>query len=146
MVRVAPLDIPFERRIQTLTVLIWVFTQVICIGFSIVMFFSPFMLFMLGYFAWIFYDKAPKFGGRPSNWFKNLTWWKHFANFFPCKLHKSCDLDPNQTYVFGYHPHGIIAMGGFINFATNVSLRELCGALVVVVPLFFNKQQTFLVL
>jgi hypothetical protein len=31
-------------------------------------------------------------------------------------------LDPDKTYVLGYHPHGVISLGAAICFATNVSL------------------------
>lgn len=31
------------------------------------------------------------------------------------------DLDPKKNYVMGYHPHGIISMGAFANFATEAT-------------------------
>ena len=43
----------------------------------------------------------------------------HFANYFPIKLHKTAELDPNKNYLFGYHPHGIISIGAYVNFCTN---------------------------
>lgn len=39
-------------------------------------------------------------------------------NYFPCSLVKECALDPTRTYVFGYHPHGVISTGMWINFCT----------------------------
>ena len=33
-------------------------------------------------------------------------------------LVKTAELDPEKTYVFGFHPHGIISMSAFITFAT----------------------------
>jgi len=33
-------------------------------------------------------------------------------------LVKTADIEPNRSYVFGYHPHGVISMGAVINFAT----------------------------
>jgi len=41
-----------------------------------------------------------------------------FLDYFPIHLHKTCDLPPDRPYIFGYHPHGIISLGGFGNFAT----------------------------
>jgi hypothetical protein len=35
------------------------------------------------------------------------------------RLHQVQALDPEKTYVFGYHPHGIISMGAAVCFATN---------------------------
>ncbi|KAK5987689.1 Diacylglycerol O-acyltransferase 2A [Cladobotryum mycophilum] len=45
--------------------------------------------------------------------------WDLFASYFPMRLHKTCDLDPNRKYVFGYHPHGIISHGAWAAFGTN---------------------------
>lgn len=33
--------------------------------------------------------------------FRNLKVWKYFCDYFPIHLHKSTDLDPERTYVFG---------------------------------------------
>lgn len=42
-------------------------------------------------------------------------------DYFPVRLVKTVDLDPSKNYVFGYHPHGIIGMGAWINFATEAN-------------------------
>ncbi|EPB68262.1 diacylglycerol acyltransferase [Ancylostoma ceylanicum] len=42
-----------------------------------------------------------------------------YANYFPVKLHKTEELNPNENYLIGSHPHGIISMAAFVNFATN---------------------------
>ncbi|CAF3673311.1 unnamed protein product [Rotaria sp. Silwood1] len=41
--------------------------------------------------------------------------------YFPIHLHKTCDLPPDRSYIFGYHPHGIISLGAFCNFATEAT-------------------------
>lgn len=41
--------------------------------------------------------------------------------YFPIHLHKTCDLPPDRPYIFGYHPHGIISLGAFCNFATEAT-------------------------
>ena len=33
--------------------------------------------------------------------FRKLPVWKYFCDYFPIHLHKSTDLDPERTYVFG---------------------------------------------
>ena len=33
-------------------------------------------------------------------------------------LKKTAELDPSKSYVFGFHPHGIISMSAFVAFAT----------------------------
>lgn len=37
----------------------------------------------------------------------------------PIELEKTVDLPPDRNYIMGYHPHGIISVGAFVNFATN---------------------------
>ena len=37
----------------------------------------------------------------------------------------STQFDPTKVYMIGYHPHGIISVGCFINFACEANL---CGA------------------
>ncbi|KAK6032124.1 diacylglycerol acyltransferase, partial [Ostertagia ostertagi] len=45
---------------------------------------------------------------------------KWFADYFPVTLHKTVDLSPNHVELpCGCHPHGIIAMAVYANFATN---------------------------
>lgn len=52
-------------------------------------------------------------------WFRRLTMYKYLAKYFPVTLEKTADLDPSKNYIFGYHPHGILATGAFINFSTD---------------------------
>lgn len=44
-----------------------------------------------------------------------------YLDYFPIRLHKTCDLPPDRPYIFGYHPHGIISLGAFCNFATEAT-------------------------
>lgn len=36
-------------------------------------------------------------------------------------MHKTADLSTDNNYILAYHPHGIISMGSWVNFATNGS-------------------------
>ena len=45
--------------------------------------------------------------------------YRYFADYFPIKLVKTVDLDPDKTYLFGSHPHGILCFGAFMAFATD---------------------------
>ncbi|RWR98870.1 2-acylglycerol O-acyltransferase 2-like protein, partial [Dinothrombium tinctorium] len=45
--------------------------------------------------------------------------YRYHAEYFPVKLHKTADLDPNKNYIIGCHPHGIIGQSIFPNFGTN---------------------------
>eukprot|EP00744_Colponema_vietnamica_P001466 GILI01002429.1.p1 GENE.GILI01002429.1~~GILI01002429.1.p1 ORF type:complete len:335 (-),score=75.92 GILI01002429.1:72-1076(-) len=119
----APLNIPFSRRLQTLSVFCWLTMQLSCIVMTIFLLFNPFTSpFLLGYLLWaIFIDKAPQTGSRRYEWFRKFKWWQLFRDYFPTSLHKTADLDPSKNYIFGYHPHGIISLGAFSNFATDAT-------------------------
>ncbi|RUP49379.1 diacylglycerol acyltransferase-domain-containing protein [Jimgerdemannia flammicorona] len=49
----------------------------------------------------------------------------HYPHHLPSSLfhppHQESELDPSKNYIFGYHPHGIISMGAFTNFATEAT-------------------------
>ena len=68
--------------------------------------FTPFAIIPLLYGIWYWYDyNTPFQQGRHSNFIRNLSLWKHVANYFPIKLHKTSDLDPSKNYIFAFHPH-----------------------------------------
>ena len=67
--------------------------------------------------AWYVYDaKTPQNGGRFLPLSRGFKAWEHLRDFFPIKLHKDSELDPNNNYILGYHPHGITVYGAFTNF------------------------------
>ena len=53
-----------------------------------------------------------------SEYLRRSSIWSLFASYFPARLHRSEELPATRKYVFGYHPHGIIAHGAFAAFAT----------------------------
>ena len=53
-------------------------------------------------------------------WCRKSPLWKYFANYFPVKLVKTAELDPNKgNYLLGSHPHGIISVGATASFGTD---------------------------
>jgi len=56
--------------------------------------------------------------GWIRNWFRNHIFWKYFVRYFPIRLVKTEDLDPQRNYLIGSHPHGICSAGAFGAFAT----------------------------
>lgn len=75
---------------------------------------------MLLYFAWAFIiDKdTPYRGGRFFPFLRRLDIWRHYAEYFPLHLIKTHELDPSKNYLFGCHPHGVMAFGTSGNFAS----------------------------
>ncbi|KAI9299250.1 diacylglycerol acyltransferase [Neoconidiobolus thromboides FSU 785] len=116
----APLDVPLTRRRQTFATFIYSSMMPLTQSFFLILCFFP-MLWPLifAYFIFMYFDNAAEKGGRINHWVKNWTIWTWLAEFFPSKLIVEEELDPKETYIFGYHPHGIISTGAFINFATN---------------------------
>ncbi|KAI8097116.1 diacylglycerol acyltransferase type 2A [Halteromyces radiatus] len=115
----APLNVPLERRLQTLATLIYGIEPSVVIGFFIFLWTIPFLWpILIAYVIWIIKDEAPVRGGRRIEWVRRLKFWKYFAEYFPVNIIKESDLDPSKNYIFGYHPHGILAYGAVITFAT----------------------------
>ncbi|CAF1609588.1 unnamed protein product [Didymodactylos carnosus] len=121
----APLNTPWRRRRETLAILVWWVIPWFCLYLTI-HFLRSDRWYLTGgillYIAWmIVFRTHPKEGGHRQQWFRRLACWKWFTDYFPIRLHKTCDLPPDRSYIFGYHPHGILSLGGFGNFATEAT-------------------------
>jgi len=115
----APLNTPLRRRLQTLTVSMHWGILIFSIWVALFLLYLPLTRWpMVAYLTYIAFTKNPRAGGRWTPWVRRLSWWKYFSDFFPTKLIKTHDLDPNKQYLFGVHPHGIISYGPFINIGT----------------------------
>ncbi|XP_039225622.1 2-acylglycerol O-acyltransferase 2-A-like [Crotalus tigris] len=122
----APLHIPWERRLQTASVLQWFFCFFCMAQCSIALFilllFTRFWLMSALYAVWWAFDwDTPSKGGRSSHRVQNSVVWRYAKDYFPISLVKTADLDPSKNYVFGCHPHGILPAGSFINFCTEAT-------------------------
>ncbi|KAG7471064.1 hypothetical protein MATL_G00120510 [Megalops atlanticus] len=127
----APLNIPISRRLQTAAVLQWVFSFLFlaqcCMAIYVIIIMKGYWHVATLYGLWLYLDwDTPQTGGRRLAWVRNWTIWKHFRDYFPIHLIKTCDLDPMRHYLFGFHPHGILVAGAFGNFCTEYTgFREL---------------------
>ncbi|KAJ3045201.1 diacylglycerol O-acyltransferase 1 [Rhizophlyctis rosea] len=118
----APINVPLPRRQQTLSILLWVCLIPTCLSLFLFCLLKPPLTYLaLPYLIWLFIDKAPERGGRESLWVKRWRFWDWMKEFFPVHLVKTVELDKGRNYIFGYHPHGIIALGAWINFATDAT-------------------------
>ncbi|NXD11233.1 MOG2A acyltransferase, partial [Nothocercus nigrocapillus] len=125
-VEFAPLSLPLQRRLQTASVAQWVFSflalGLCCAALFIYLFFTRFWLISVLYTAWWLIDReTPYKGGRRSHIMRNSVVWRHMRDYFPVKLVKTMELDPRKNYLMGFHPHGILAAGAFVNFCTEAS-------------------------
>ncbi|KFZ54873.1 2-acylglycerol O-acyltransferase 2 [Antrostomus carolinensis] len=125
-VEFAPLSVPLQRRLQTAAVVQWVFSFLglaqCCTVAFIALFFTRFWLVSAFYAAWWFIDREkPSKGGRRIHVLRNSIVWRYMRDYFPITLVKTAELDPRQNYVMGFHPHGVLAAGAFLNFCTEAT-------------------------
>ncbi|KAI9224150.1 diacylglycerol acyltransferase [Blastocladiella britannica] len=122
-IKFAPLRIPFERRLQTLGTAMWLILLPGTIISYLVLLLIPWTRFAaLGYMIWVLYhDDAPEAGGRKSEWVRRWKMWEWMRDYFPIEIRKEADLDPSRNYLMGYHPHGIVSIGAWINVGTEAT-------------------------
>jgi len=121
----APLKVPMYRRRQTLALFVSSFFSLWCCAFALLLIRAqgwPFYLF-LAYLVWMFFFQDYHKNGRgfKSNKFRSMGWWRWFRDYFPISLHATTPLKPEGRYVFGYHPHGILSLGAFLNFGSEAT-------------------------
>ena len=122
-IQFAPVKTPLFRRRQTLAVLLYTVAFFIAVGLNFWAWRGwtgiKFYLYLAYLTYKLMYQTFHKDGGLPVPWFRGSVFWKWFVDFFPVTLHKTCDLDKSgeTSYIFGYHPHGIIGMGAWASFA-----------------------------
>lgn len=120
----APLNIPLERRLQTLSVCVLLFTflhmlTVIGVLLFVYLLFTPFYWVSLLYAIYYYYDfDRCERGGFQVKFAREAKIWKYFRAYFPVNLIKTADLDPDKNYIFAVHPHGILSFGSVANFGT----------------------------
>ncbi|KAG7721036.1 hypothetical protein KL949_000768 [Ogataea haglerorum] len=168
----SPLSTPLVKRLETLAVFLHGSSIIILPFIYFYLWCYPFMWpFLLIYtFKFYLFDRTPSNGNALNRYSKAMSNWslyKHFANYYPVRLHRSKVLSPTKTpikieleqfdippflvsitpefvlsllikwkliqkrtatvekemitgprYIFGYHPHGVIAMGVLAGFAT----------------------------
>ncbi|XP_066476990.1 2-acylglycerol O-acyltransferase 2 [Tiliqua scincoides] len=122
----APRSIPFVRRLQTASVLQWVFSFLglaqCCIVIFFALLFTRFWLISVLYAAWWALDwETPSRGGRKIHRVRNGAAWRYMKDYFPVTLVKTAELDPAKNYIFGFHPHGVLVAGAFLNFCTEAT-------------------------
>ncbi|KAL1882703.1 hypothetical protein VTK73DRAFT_1223 [Phialemonium thermophilum] len=120
-IRFAPLNIPLERRLQTLAIFIHCLSIATLV--SLFFFLCAIPLFwplVIPYLVYLLSSNAASDGSLRfrSERLRRSRFWKLFAGYFPARLHKTEDLPATRKYIFGYHPHGIISHGAWTAFAT----------------------------
>ena len=120
-IRWAPLNVPLQRRLQTLVVLAHTLSIVGLLAMFFLLCAVPLLWpILVPYLLYVLLSSAHSSGtlSHRSEWMRRSPIWSLFASYFPARLHRSEMLPPTRKYIFGYHPHGIISHGAFAAFAT----------------------------
>ncbi|KAF9068411.1 diacylglycerol acyltransferase-domain-containing protein [Rhodocollybia butyracea] len=139
----APARIPRKRRMQMLAVAIWsVLIALTTVLFLFLCSMPSLWPFLVAYQIWITWiDQSPEHGGRTSQWFRELAFWRYFADYYPASLKKEADLPPDRPYVFGYHPHEL--QGGFSIVCYRRHLRVFSAAFPGIKPHLLTLASNF---
>lgn len=114
-------------KLQATAVIIFYYSFYVgaLVGTSMIigLFFTSYYPLALLYLTWayVFDSRTSSRGGRRAEFVRRLHLWKYFRDYFPIKLVKTAELNPERNYIFGYHPHGILCAGAFCNFATEAT-------------------------
>uniref|UniRef100_A0A674I032 Acyltransferase n=1 Tax=Terrapene triunguis TaxID=2587831 RepID=A0A674I032_9SAUR len=100
-VEFAPLSIPLERRLQTASVVHWVFS-------------------FLG-LGKIYFNVSLEKSLKDSLQTPNSVCVISPHGLLCLQLVKTAELDPSKNYVVGFHPHGVLVAGAFLNFCTEAT-------------------------
>ncbi|KAI9749362.1 MAG: diacylglycerol O-acyltransferase 1 [Lichina confinis] len=117
----APLRLPFQRRLQTLVVLLHTLSVALLVSSFFFLCAIPITWpLLLPYLVYVLLSRAHVSGKLTyrSHFLRSLPHWSLFAAYYPARLHRSEPLPPTRKYIFGYHPHGIISHGAFAAFVT----------------------------
>eukprot|EP01102_Stenamoeba_stenopodia_P005790 TRINITY_DN16516_c0_g1_i1.p1 TRINITY_DN16516_c0_g1~~TRINITY_DN16516_c0_g1_i1.p1 ORF type:complete len:326 (+),score=42.05 TRINITY_DN16516_c0_g1_i1:101-1078(+) len=122
MVHFAPLRVPLRRRVQTACCLFICLLPFILISLNLIALFNAVLWpFYIAYLLWIIIadSKASRTGNRTSKWVRHWAVFKYFREYFPASVRVIEELNPNQTYLFAMHPHGIIGISVWANFLSD---------------------------
>lgn len=120
-IRWAPLNVPLQRRLQTLMVLMHGLSIAALLALFLFLCAIPLLWpILVPYLIHSLLSTASTSGNlsRRSERLRRSSVWSLFSSYFPARLHRSAILPPTRKYVFGYHPHGIISFGAFAAFST----------------------------
>lgn len=141
-VELAPLNVPLERRLQTLAVMhyiaVFLFIPGLVLGLFAYLLTTRAWWLVALYGAWLLYDwDTPKKGSWRVPAWRRAAVWRYLAAYFPIRLIKTAELgtpfllsadggtggmaDPSRNYILGYHPHGVVSIGALTNFGTDAT-------------------------
>jgi uncharacterized paraquat-inducible protein A len=137
---------PLQLSIIMILCTIFFLGHTIGILLSFYLLLTPFFVFVIVYLLWIylFDTETPSTGGRRFQFYRTLKTWKLVRDYFSAKLISTTKLNPKRNYIFGYHPHGIMCFGAWLNFATEATgFSELFPGITPYLLTLKSKHATF---
>ncbi|RNF19497.1 putative diacylglycerol acyltransferase, partial [Trypanosoma conorhini] len=131
-------SIPLERRLQTLSVSLFLFftfiPAAVLVTLALLLSWTT-MPLMLAYLVYIFTLGRPKHPLKKCVAFTRHRLWGLYRNYFPVRLviprHVRAKFDPQANYFFIYHPHGIHSFGAIATFSLDFTLSSLLPGITV---------------
>ena len=91
LIRLAPLNVPFTRRRQTLSVSLWLVSLPATLFFFFMICTIAFFLpWIIAYLLFVLFDIAPENGGRRFEFARRAAFWKWYSEYFPIKFIRVC--------------------------------------------------------
>jgi hypothetical protein len=85
----APLSLPFKRRLEMGSIVMWHCSSFYLMAFFFYNWTRPFLLpLAVIYLIYMVLDRSPERGGRPFPWIRRWSLWKHMAEYFPIQIIK----------------------------------------------------------
>ena len=109
----APLNVPLQRRLQTLAVLCHALSIAALLALFFVLAAIPLLWpILVPYLIYTLFSEASVSGelSHRSERFRRSSIWSLFASYFPARLHRSQVLQPTRKYLFGVSQLVIISM------------------------------------
>ena len=72
--------------------------------------------FLILYISYLLLDDSPTSGGRPVPVIRRAYFWQYFRDYFPIQVIKqraTFSFTASESYMIGYHPHGVSGLGAF---------------------------------
>lgn len=142
-------NVPFDRRYQTACTAALVVVPIALIALNILFLLTSYLwMVYLCYVLWIFFDRNVTpvkrvmltcIGAQgyrqdqrmvevfsilfsPHKALRSLQIFQGFRDYFPAKLIRTVPLNTSKPHIFGAHPHGIIGISIWANFANEYSV------------------------
>lgn len=95
------------------------FGWLLAICLLVYLLYTPYFWITILAVLWQIWDReTPNRGGRRFPELRKSIYLRYLASYFPVQLKLTTTFEPENNYIFGYHPHGVVPLGSFCTFLT----------------------------